>query len=817
VFAWAITHSCLAPAAPADAVPTLEGPLFSMTGEPPPGFLHLTEPQTVMVDVYFGGRFLVSTLATHTPTRIRFHNAEQVVIGLRDLTNPDLIRLRLSEDLPVNARMICSQSRSSCPAPRPEIADVVFDESKFRVDLFVNRNYLQVRSPVAERFLPPGQGGVTFLQNFSASFAGADDDADNETFIGSFTTLAHRENRLIGIASYTDQDDLTVDRLFAQRDFRGAEYIGGIFRTSGRALTFGGENDLGGIRIASSLVTRTDLAFSRGTPIEVFLSTASRVDIIKDGRLLYSQFYEAGNQILDTSLLPEGAYDITIRIDDGGVQREEVRFFSKTSHLPPLDQPLTSFELGRVLNRNTSNFFPEATDAWLLRVGHSRRLTQGFGIDVGAASTSDERMFELGAFNVGSLPRTRTGYYEVQASSFVGDDGDWGIGLHGLVQLNRFYLGFDFRKVDADPLSPDFDDYRLIPDDLSQRSVNVQVPLFGGFLGLSRNSSRRGNGDRIERSSLTYRRAVYQSQRHVLEVTADFGEIEGDMLALIGVRLNLIGTKLTGNIVPRYRYTDDDFDGDQHGYQLDTSLTWHEPEFYSGDLRVGMNVSKNDIQENLGGQLNYDHRLAYSRLTVNRSEFNGATRTSWAGTVNTSVATNGADTVFGAQNSATSVILVRLEGPEDSDAEFDVLVDGYPRGYAPVGRMTAIHVNPFQTYEVRIRPRLSDFVDFEDRVETVTVYPGNVASLVWKVRDLMVVFGRAMDAGGRAIANARVDGAIETVRTDAYGYFQAEVLRRDDPFELTFTAGERSCTVFAARIEQRQGVGYLDNLTCRLR
>jgi hypothetical protein len=230
-----------------------------------------------------------------------------------------------------------------------------------------------------------------------------------------------------------------------------------------------------------------------------------------------------------------------------------------------------------------------------------------------------------------------------------------------------------------------------------------------------------------------------------------------------------------------------------------------------------MNVSKNDIQENLGGQLNYDHRLAYSRLTVNRSEFNGATRTSWAGTINTSVATNGADTAFGAQNSATSVILVRLEGPEDSGAEFDVLIDGFPRGYAPVGRMTAIHVNPFQTYEVRIRPRLSDFVDFEDRVETVTIYPGNVASLVWKVRDLMVVFGRAMDAGGRAIANARVDGAIETVRTDAYGYFQAEMLRSDDPFELTFTAGERSCTVFAARFEQRQGVGYLDNLTCRLR
>ena len=74
-----------------------------------------------------------------------------------------------------------------------------------------------------------------------------------------------------------------------------------------------------------------------------------------------------------------------------------------------------------------------------------------------------------------------------------------------------------------------------------------------------------------------------------------------------------------------------------------------------------------------------------------------------------------------------------------------------------------------------------------------------------------------MDAGGRAIANARVDGAIETVRTDAYGYFQAEVLRRDDPLELTFTAEDRSCTVFAAPFEQRQGVGYLDNLTCRLR
>ncbi len=770
-----------------------------------------------MVDVYFGGRFLVSTMATHTPSKISFLNAEQIVISLDDLTHPDLVGVRLSEDLPLNTRMICPEARSWCRPPRPEIADVIFDDSKFRVDLYVNQNYLPVRSPVAERFLPPGQGGITFLQNFSATFAGADDDAESETFIGSFTTLSHRENRLIGITSYTDRDDVTVDRLFAQRDFRGAEYVGGIFRATGRALTFGGENDLGGIRIASSLVTRTDLAFARGTPIEVFLSSSSRVDIIKDGRLLYSQFYEAGNQILDTSRLPEGAYDITIRIDEGGVAREEVRFFSKTSRLPPLDQPLTSFEFGRVLDRNTDNLFPEATDAWLMRLAHSRRLTQGFGLDFGGAGTADEQMLELGAFNVGSVPGTRSGYYEVQGSSFVGNEGEWGIGLYGQLQMDRFYVGFDFRKVDADPRPDGSDDYRLISEDLSQRSVSAQVPLFDGFIGFSMSSNRRRDGERIKRSSLTYRRVMYQTQRHSVELTADFSEMDGNKLALIGVRLNLIGSKLSGNFMPRYRYADDEFDDDEHGYQLDTSLSWYQPEFYSGDLRLGMNASRNDLQESLGGQLNYDHRLAQSRLTVNRNEFDGVARTSWAGTINTSVATTGADTAFGAQNLAASVILVRLDGPEDSEAEFDVLIDGFPRGYAPVGRMTAIHVNPFKTYEVRIRPRLSDFVEFEDRVETVTVYPGNVASLVWKVSDLMVVFGRVIEPEGDAIAYARVDGAIETVRTDAFGYFQAEVLRSNDPVELTFTTADRSCTVVAAFVEQRQGVGYLDDLTCGIK
>ncbi len=407
-----------------------ELPLFTLSGEPPPGFSHLVERQSSLVDVFSGGRFLVSTIATYTPDTIAFEAPGDITAELSALSDPEAITAGLGGELSTHGELICvGGTQPGCGELRPEIVGVIYDADRFRADLFVNPDHLVTRVPTRDRYLPAAQSRLTLLQNFSATFAGAD-DADTVSTFGSFTTVAMGESRFETIASYTEHDDLTIDRMFFARDYRGMEYVSGLFRTSGRALAFMGENDLGGVRIASSLRTRADLAFARGSPITVFLAAGSRVDIIKDGRLLSSSFYPAGNQVLDTSGLPDGSYDITIRIDDGGSPREEVRFFSKTVRIPPMDQPLSFFEMGRVLERSTTELFPEDTDAWLARLGHSRRVTENLGLDAGIAATEDEQLLELGVFYLGQAPR-ELGFYELQASAFVDAEADYGLARTG--------------------------------------------------------------------------------------------------------------------------------------------------------------------------------------------------------------------------------------------------------------------------------------------------------------------------------------------------------------------------------------------------
>ena len=407
---------------------------FHLTGAAPAGFEHLVGPQHVLVDVYYGARPLISTLATYEPGQIQLDRPEEVVRALPDLLDPEPVLLALSGPLPTNVEALCQPGApaAGCGVIEPPVAGLIFDESRFRVDLFVNPG-LRVRlEPVLERYLPPSESSFSYLQTLNLNAAGSDAGSDFVSFT-SRSTLAWRENRLVGMASYTDQDNVNLDAFYGQRDFRGNEFRAGLFRTAGRFAVFAGDYDLVGYRMATSLATRTDLAVARGTPIEVFLLAPARVDVVKDGRLISTRSYAAGNHQLDTSNLPEGAYDITLRINEGGRVREETRFFSKTSRVPPRDQALRTLEVGRVVDVNTSSFLPDDGNAWFSRAGVSQRLTDTFGYDLGFSSTEDEQFYELGLFQIDRLPGGFGGYYEVQANTFVSHDGDRGYAFNGAV------------------------------------------------------------------------------------------------------------------------------------------------------------------------------------------------------------------------------------------------------------------------------------------------------------------------------------------------------------------------------------------------
>jgi hypothetical protein len=159
-----------------------------------------------------------------------------------------------------------------------------------------------------------------------------------------------------------------------------------------------------------------------------------------------------------------------------------------------------------------------------------------------------------------------------------------------------------------------------------------------------------------------------------------------------------------------------------------------------------------------------------------------------------------------------TAVMVTVDGSE-AGQQFDVLVDEVARGTIAGGERLLLFLQPYETYDVRLRPRGTQIASFETAPQSVTLYPGNVSRVDWKITPLFILFGRAMDAEGKLIANADVMGAHGIGRTDGEGYFQIET-NSEDELRLTRATGE-SCIMAIGPAKPVNGLVSAGDVKCR--
>ena len=148
--------------------------------------------------------------------------------------------------------------------------------------------------------------------------------------------------------------------------------------------------------------------------------------------------------------------------------------------------------------------------------------------------------------------------------------------------------------------------------------------------------------------------------------------------------------------------------------------------------------------------------------------------TRYSGNFATSIAAGAGSVAYGGADVSASGIIVQLSGAAPK-LVVDVLVDGAPVARLRANQSAPIFLPPYRVYQVTVLPVGGPAIDFDDRDRRVSLFPGNVQTLVWKVVPVMAVFARAVDAAGRPIADAAITGAREPAETDDQGYFQVEV------------------------------------------
>lgn len=792
---------------------------FATTGTPE-GFDELASPRTTMVDVYYGDQKVGEALANTKPGTLQFQSPADVVRMLPHVEGEREVRDGLSRELPTNAALVCSRSSSTlCGTLEPDVVGIIYEENRFRVNVFVNPRFLGVLQQTTEGYLPSPDGHLSLTDAFGVNASGT---VGRQSFYNfqNRTIVGLGSARIRANTSVASQLGLVVDDLVGEVDHKNLRYSGGLFWSPGNEFT--GQRRILGAGVGTQFDTSVDQESLHETPIVVFLSQPARVELLVDGRLVGSASYPAGNNEIDTSALSDGSYNVVLRIQQAnGAVREERRFFVRNNALPPVGHRTFHVYAGVLANTerhrpiSTSNIlYYQAASAW--------RLTDKLALDAAILGTQQKAMVQLGGWFLKGPARIR-------AAGLLSSAGDKGALLQmqaaGLGPLN---LSFDLRRIwsgDGRPLIPSsqrvetFDGrvptgVQLATGSYTQATGSVGLRLGDGYLTVvgSYRKDRDRPADYSVGPTLNWPVVSRNQLQIVLEASAQ--RTRTTSAGFVGARISFNSGALSAlstvggsfqngrdSLQPSRSRAVSTFTAQFSHQMADETLITYEG---------GLDRTVDTSAVRGGGTLN--SRLGNVRANVlHNLEGSGGTQYDLSFQSGFALGT-ASPPAWGARNVEPSAILVSVNG-DAPDAQFNVLVDETIRGRVKPGQRFSLFVPSYRSYKVRLAPIDAPAVSFDTAPRDVTLYPGNVKSLQWRAESTFIVFAQALATNGSPIANALVQTAKSVSETDGNGYFQID-MRRGDTITIA-KAGETPCNVVLGPFDVRNDLASLGKVTCK--
>ena len=787
---------------------------LSLTASPPTDFAELEGPREMIVDVYFGGRRLGDARANTRPGFIRFHNPAAVAALLARYGNSIQIEQALQTDLPSNVGRACSRmSNADCGHLQPGVFGVIFDEDRFRVDVFFPAHMANNPSSTDEVFLHPTSRNFAAVTSIGAALSGA--GGARSFNLQGRTVLSLGEARLKTNSSYSSEIGAIADDLLVEVDKPNLRYVAGLFWTPGTSLV--GRRRIVGVGAASQYDTRVDREKLEGTLLPVFVQQTSVVEILVDGRLAASHVVEAGNHLLDTAGLPEGSYPLVLRIREPGREtREEPQFFIKDARLAPLGR--VRFEAFAGFIAPTRKGHPvSASDTLFYQVGASKRLTDNIGVQATLMGTQDKAISEGGVVVL-------TDYASMRMSGLISTAGEYG----GLLQLTSASSGpvqfsFDLRRVwdrDGGGLIPGAFDGRGfdagLRGDLVNRSgdytqLNATLGYNWGSASLrlyaSYSDSEHSRPEFSVGPSADW--LLLHRRRFQLRLEADAQKSRHTTASYVGLRfmLSADGFAASGTVGNR---TQND-DGGQAKAKAVGGLDaeWSGASEDLGRFSIGAGIDRAIDATNARARGAIFSR--YGNVTTDiLHNFRG--RTQYSASLQTGTIMGSTMVAVGGYNVTESALLIEVEG-DPSAGQFEVLVDEAPMAKVAAGQRTTLFLQPYRRYDVRIRPLSSNTAHYDAGVRQVTLFPGNVERQNWKAIKTFTIFGQVIDEEGSPIRNGLLQGKHGAGSSDADGFFQIDVAANDRVTLNSMTGS--ACELVLGSTRPQKGYLAAGKVVCR--
>jgi hypothetical protein len=781
----------------------------------PAGFEELARPREIVVDLFFGGLKVGEARATVRPGSLQFLAPADVAALIPNAIDRSRLAAGLSGELATNSSAACTEGGSSnCGKLAPATAGIIFDEQHFRVDLFVNPKLLGAIAQ-AKPYLDAPSGPPSLTSSFGLAVSGTTSSSPLYNFQNR-TTFAVRNVRVRSDTSYARGLGFVADDLVAEVDRPDLRYSAGLFWAPGLDLT--GQRRIAGVGVATQFDTRSDRDSLRGTPLLVFLDQPARIEILVDGRLVGSGLYGAGNNILDSSSLPNGAYSLVLRIREaGGAVREEQRFFIKNAQIAPEGKPLYFAFAGLLANTRRNRPVSFAKSLYY-QFGTARRVSRALALDLSAIGTDKKAMAEAGAWLVTPAARLRV-------AGLVSTAGD----RAALLQLGSGNLGdlsfsFDVRRVwshNGEPLIP-------VPDYVDNFTSGAPVKAqLGGSYTQATASLGYQFGPALLNVIASYRKdksvrsdySIGPSLRWLLvnrgglqlTAEADAQRSHSASSAFVGFRLVRTAGSFSALSTTGYRRIRS---GGSDGRSAGRMVTSVSGQYFREDEERTQLAVDGGLERTTDVTSVHANASLYSRFGSARADllhnFGGPLQ--YGLSFQTGAAIDPDDLALGGRDLQESAVVVVLDGMAP-DARFEVLVDDQPRGRLGAGGRLPIFLQPYHRYQLRLRPVGGASVWYDSITRAVTLYPGTVQHLSWRVEQVTSLFGQAFRPDGTPVRDAAVKSKRGVGESDGEGYFQIDAARGDT---LVFTSADgESCSAGVGDIAARGVYASLGKVICR--
>ncbi len=778
--------ACCLFALPAQAV-------ITVASGPPGGFAELEAPRTGFINLSYGGEMLGSFPARYTPTSVMFDAPDAVLDAIPNLSDREGLRRVLTLPMPTNASKICRRNfGEECPRLSPADAAIIFDAQNLSAELFLNPKLLSTVDTSAPRYLPLPKRTPSSVYGFSGAIAGTTKNSPNYT-LDNQATFAYGEHRLDTQTTLSDRG-LRLDTADAGVERNGWEAGGGLFRS--RAMQLIPDHDMAGVEAGTSVRTRLDAHKIEGNEIVIYLPRRAIVSIYREGRLITSRSYEAGNQTIDTSELPEGAYNITLHIQEqDGTTRDEQRFFAKSPDLPPPGEP-TYYAQAGVLRHSAADdtaVIPKVSDSPLLRAGAIARVDSDLGLTGDSIFANDRAAAELGSFLI-------HGGLQLRTTGLLSTKGDSGAQMSALYNNDRWSLNADARELNAQTPKLWDDDTLFLPlqQAVAALNYNVTPDLTVG----ARASTSKTLGIRQDNYGPNLNWYLWREGESMLSVEADTGitndRATADALLHFTMRFGKEGISGSG--------------GYENGSgAVANTRIWRDARDNASEQIIGATLQHDKNTDSISADGDWRNSAGRLQGLVQQATGKGGSTTSYNGDFTTNMAQIEDDLYLGGDQSDMSAVVVELSG--DNDMPMTVMVGSRAYGDVHAGQARTIYLAPYQRYDISLKPAAAGLVTYANQRRDVTLYPGNVVRLHWEVNQFYVVIAQLVDATGAPLKDASLQEDNGHTVTNENGRLQIQLTQ---PGRLTFITPELSaCEAVLPQIKPVNGVLlYKEPLTC---